>query len=260
MSINRVLTIGVVVVLSGTALASEFLLWNNGDFITHPNQGFGGHHASAIQSPGTTFGWSANANPFRMADDLSITASGLLLTKVLFYGYQTGTYPAPPASAPEVWIASGTTLPTTAPPDPAWTQLTGTVTSSFFPNFYDPNFGIFRVTSTTLTANTRQVLEYTLTLTTPYAVSPGTYWFAFSLGAPSSGYTGPWMNPTVPNTGASGTPNAHQWNGTSWVLVTDTGGGFNVELPYKVYAVPEPGTMLALGAGLALLLARRRRA
>ncbi|MEM4409093.1 MAG: hypothetical protein QXI19_10165, partial [Candidatus Caldarchaeum sp.] len=73
MSINRVFSIGAVVVLSGTALASEFLLWNNGDFITHPNQGFGGHHASAIQSPGNTYGWNANGNPFRMADDLVVT-------------------------------------------------------------------------------------------------------------------------------------------------------------------------------------------
>jgi hypothetical protein len=68
-------------------------IYNNGPFITHPGQGFGGADASAVAVGLTTFGFGMNATePVRLADNFTVAAGQIWnLTGVRFYGYQTGS-------------------------------------------------------------------------------------------------------------------------------------------------------------------------
>jgi hypothetical protein len=82
------------------ALPAQFLIYNNGSLVagtgqygivTNPGQGAGGANVSAVFSPDTILGSSANsAGPFRLADDFVVPAGQIwTITNVHLFSYTT---------------------------------------------------------------------------------------------------------------------------------------------------------------------------
>jgi hypothetical protein len=111
------------------------------------------------------------------------------------------------------------------------------------------------------------IYEIRMKLDTPVTLAPNTvYWMTM---APVGNGGGRAFVCTTSGAGAIGTPTGgnnaifdSQFFGFSWVLVAGNifGDATLANFSYGVQAIPEPASMLALGAGLAGLLGLRRRA
>lgn len=190
-----------------------------------------------------------NANDIVFADDFTVDSLHLSVTRVeAVAALFTGGGPL----SDSVWatvtgfrvefytsIAAAVGSPT----------LAGNAGSQFVP--------IGSVTRTNLgflSNGSASLVDMALSVTLP---SAGTYWLAVMAAMPA-GASGNQHGITQNNT-SPGNTNA------TWV---NPGGGFslsgnfqnsNADASYRLHAVPEPGSMIALGIGVAALLARRRR-
>jgi len=249
---KRVLLVAASVVLAAS-VAQAALIWDNGPFITHPNGGVGGKHASLIQTPGTIYGWNINhalaPNNFRIADDFTVKGPEDQLTEMLWYGYQTGAGGVPTFTGAYIRIWDG-------PPGGGGNLLYGDGTTNrianapgaFEPNFYGPT-GIYRVSAVPGDAN-RAVMEIKINMAWVPALTVGkTYWV--DVGLTGSLASGPWANPVVPHPPGA---NSRQHNSGVWTALLD--GTYAADMPFKMYAVPEPASLGLLLLGAALL--RRR--
>jgi len=126
------------------------------------------------------------------------------------------------------------------------TQLGATYT------FLGSGFGLF-------------IYEIRMKLDTPVNLAPNTvYWMTM---APVGNFSGRAFVCTTNGAGAIGTPIGGDdglidsvYFGLSWVPANAFVGFGEANFAYGVQAIPEPASMLALGAGLAGLLGLRRRA
>jgi hypothetical protein len=126
------------------------------------------------------------------------------------------------------------------------TQLGATYT------FLGSGFGLF-------------IYEIRMKLDTPVNLAPNTvYWMTM---APVGNFSGRAFVCTTNGAGAIGTPIGGDdglidsaYFGLSWVQANAFVGLGQANFAYGVQAIPEPASMLALGAGLAGLLGLRRRA
>lgn len=242
---KRVLVLVAVAALAMPTLAA--LLVDNGPFVTGIGDGFGGANTSAIESPGTTFGYGINVNtPLYIADDITVPAAGWQLSSMKWYSYQTGSTTTPTFTGAYVTIYNGN-------PVSGGTPIYGDYTANRIVPVNTTWSGAYRVTSTTLTNNQRPIMEVGIDMSWVPALAGGTYWIG--VGLTGSLASGPW---SVPKTPHGATDNAVQYYLGAWTALQDAGSLYPQDMPFKLdgTVLPEP-TSLGLFA-LAGLLIRRR--
>lgn len=203
---------------------AQTLLFDNGSFVTGVGNGFGGANTSAIETGYNTFGqnWNQAAN-FFIADDFTVPEGcPWRVTRIKWYGYQTGS---PPTSTfTNAYAGIFEALP--ADPSLAGTIEERTFTSSFT--------NVYRVSADPLN-NQRPIME--LVIEGDWMLEPGrTYWLV--VAARGTVASGPWSNPVVPHRDSD---NAMQWNPglvpPAWQQVdgsTTTAGIQPYDYPFKL--------------------------
>lgn len=209
-------------------------------------RGAGGFY-SELTLPNTTFGFTANAT-FALADNFTVGANPWMLSTATVYGYNTG------ATTPTITGGIYRVLGDLAgAPNEANVVGTGTWMSTVFTDIY-------RATAGGASGDTRRVQRVTVDMGGLVLAASTTYWLSFQNTGPAAAFTPPLTaaNATQP----SGSLNAHQLNAGVWAPILDVGGQTTQDLPFILEGtvVPEPGTFIAIGLGLAgLALARRRK-
>ncbi len=166
------------------------VLFNNGPLITGTGNGAGGANTSAIEEPGTLFGFGCQGNlGNRMADDFTIPAGQTwVINQITTFQYQTG---------------STTTSSFTGGTLRIWTGTPGTGSVIFGDDttnrLVDSAFtNIFRVTNTTLTSTSRPIMANALDVG-GLTLGGGTYWV--DVAFTGSLASGPWCPPVTPGAG-----------------------------------------------------------
>jgi len=253
--------------------ASAFAdIYNNGPVVTDIGAGAGGADISRLNADplSGTFGLAAGRNasspgPYYMADDFTNPLSTKVkLTRVTVYAY-TNNATATTLNGAFIKVLD-------AAPDGANNLMYGDFVTSRGQNmgFWvngDTGHEVYRVSNMDNASNTQKKIQKAdIILGTGVELGPGqTVWLVWTFAA--SGTTSIFV-PMVSHDYANGRGNAFQRKRASdgsdnWApaLATATDEGSRVELPYQAEyeTVPEPGTIIAVGAGLAALVARRRR-
>jgi hypothetical protein len=261
----------LVCALGATLPSSAQVLWDNGPLQTGT---LSGNDVSMAESTGTAAGGATNSllgtaarnetvsgsNPQHIADNFTVPVGMIWnITNFRFYGYQTnsGTTSTLNGVYFKIWSSQ--------PGDPDDAAMfgdfaTNRMTSTSFT-------GIYRIASGAAFTNNRPIMQVDAAQGTPVVLTEGTYWISWAFTG-STALTGPWMPPVTPSD--QGIANAMvsanfgsfvQFQSSITNNGTATGSFLNYEAPFVLEgtAVPEPGTMIALGAGALGLLARRRR-
>jgi len=195
---------------SGTTKALSYS-WNNGPFITGVGNGFGGGNTSAIQTGFGTFGYGAQGGTInnRLADDFVVNAGQTVtLNTLVFRAYQTG------AATTGTMTGINANIWNTMPVTSGTPDQTGPANSMISQVWS----GVYRVTSTTLTANNRPIIDITSDMSWANPLAAGTHWADASMTGSLA--SGPFCPPTTP---AAGTDNALQFIGatSTWGAVID---------------------------------------
>jgi hypothetical protein len=195
---------------------------------------------------GNVLGFSSSGT-FRLADDFTVGGGGWQVDSASVFVYLTNAT-TPTVTGGTFDIRDNTTTPGT----PGASVASGTFQSVAFTDIY-------RIGTTVNDARRVQQVEVNFG---SVVLPTGTYWLDFN-------FVGAAFSPPLQAAGTSalnGSTNAKQWNGTAWVDAIDTGASgtvnFPKDMPFLIHGsvVPEPGTFIAIGIGLAgLALARRRK-
>lgn len=238
--------------LATASASADVLLFDSGPLATSLATGAGGADESVLQDVGLgmqSFGFLAAAPLARVADDFTVTdPQGWVVTRVVVFGYQTGSGTTSSLTGATLRILSG-------PPSGPVSLLFGDtatdrLAATGFANLY-------RVAESEGSGGaTRPVMTATIDVTPPVLLPPGTYWLDWQL-AGNALLAGPFV-PPVTVAGSSGSGNALRTTdgGGTWVPVVDTGTATPQTLPFQVIGrIGQPTVEVpALGApGLALL-------
>jgi len=189
------------------------------------------------------FGHQANLGN-RVADNFSVTGGGWIVSRISFFAYQTNAT-AFSFTGADAQIVSGL--------DPnAGSSMLNLVNSPV------SNGGVagYRVTETTLDNLQRPIYRVDITGLN-LNLAAGDYMMKWGLyGSLASG---PWAPPVAPYSAGDGFQSLT--NGAYNPALDGGTGTLRVTFPFEVeyQAVPEPGTMIAVGAGIAGLISRRRK-
>lgn len=262
---RRKLVLRNTLVLAGCVVASAAqaaILWNNGPFVTHPGAGFGGADESRLQTTslamntlGVGLGQATNV---WVADDFTVGAGeSWTIDAMVAYGYQTNGLTTQVLGDMRVAIYDANPSSGTA------NLLHGDLTTNRMASSAWTNS--YRVTETTSGNTQRAVMSATSNL--GWQLGPGTYWVAWSLNG-TFNPAGAVFCPPVTITGQGGKPGANAVQSTTGgtvgsftTAVVDSGNLQAQDMPFEFRGsvVPEPGSLLAIGAGLAFLGIRRRK-
>lgn len=234
---RKLLLTSFAAVLAGSAFSQ--VLYNNGAVTDVPGGGFGGADLSQLIAPNTIIGFGAQISANNaVADDFTVGGPGWRVTRICVYGYQTNAV-AYPFNAVNFQIAANHAAAI------AWTAGAANNGGSVG----------YRAVSTTPLVTSRQIWKIDIPVN--ILLAPGAYVLRWQVGV-AAGLS--FMPPVVPTNGGGNA--AQSIAGGAFVSpLLDTGSQRGVEMPFvlKGEILPEPGSMLALGAGVAALLARRRR-
>lgn len=252
------------VVMSVVAGSASAEWWSNGNVVTHTNIGAGGNDISAfnVDPLTTTFGLQVSTSasgigPASLADNY-MTTGAVAVTKLRVQWYVTNNS-APTLDAAYVRVYQGD-------PKAGGTLIYGDmVTSRLLSSAATDNNGhsVYRTSGSTGTAatNTQRKLQAAVIGTGNLQLMANTnYYFAWSLNSPDStsvfgaslGRRGDGRQELTSN----GAPAWFDALGTA----TNANSGVDLAFELETTPVPEPGTMIAVGAGLVALIARRRKA
>ncbi|MGD8453140.1 MAG: PEP-CTERM sorting domain-containing protein [Phycisphaerae bacterium] len=238
--------------LTLTAAAPADLIHDNGPFITDTGNGAGGADTSVVEDGYTTTGIICNNatggnGPYRVADDITITADAWDLTSMTFFSYQTYSDTTPTFTGAYVTVY-----------DENMQVLYGDWTTNHL-NAGDSSWtGAYRVENSDLLNSTRPIMAVDIDLSWLPDLTTGTYWIGVGLTGSLS--SGPWAVPKTPH---DDTDNAIRWvtNPPAWSQIDGNSSAQGIQphdLPFQLYGtiIPEPASIAALG--LAALLLRRR--
>jgi hypothetical protein len=193
---------------------SAQVIYDNGPIVTNPTGGFGGAPVSVLQTAAplnfNIFGYSATG-AFSLADDFAIIG-GASITDIEVFGYLTNN-PAPAITGVFLEVYNGDPnaggVPVAGSPGFA-NNLVGAagVTVTTTPT------GVYRALVTTPTNSARLVQSCKVTLAAPIVLGQGIYWLRYN-------YTGMSFCPPITVLNQYATGNAQQWQGASWVALTD---------------------------------------
>jgi hypothetical protein len=242
-----------IAALAACAVGANAQLWDQSQLITHAGQGFGGADASAIDSASgsTLFGWGAQGGAVQntMADDFTVGGGGWNITRITIFSYQTGSTTTPTHTGLFLKIWNSNPLGQTTALGGVYGDLaTNEMDSVSFTNIY-------RVQETTLTDTNRPIMA--LVADVNINLAPGQHWLGFNMTGSLA--SGPWTPPNSP-TGTGG--DAMQAIGSAGAFAIAANGTTTGHASFIIEGtvVPEPGTFIAIGIGLAgLALARRRK-
>ncbi|MGI8924135.1 MAG: PEP-CTERM sorting domain-containing protein [Fimbriimonadales bacterium] len=186
---------------------------------------------------------------FSIADDFTIAGGPWTIDNIIMQGYSTGA----PAGNPG-WTLIELNI---------WDDAPGTGSVIHTVSAADVSFSnIYRVTDVGTLQDTQLAINYLNFNVGGLELGDGTYWVDLHTEGGTSGWANYVMdpNPNNPDDPITRNGNGMQENAGVWGP-TDVGKGFSVEFPFVVQgtAVPEPGTFIALGIGLAGLAVARRR-
>lgn len=206
-----------------------------------------GGDRSALEGTETLFGLGAQlvgtTTNNIVADDFTVGAGGFNLTSIRLYTYQTGaTAPSITGANWSIGGAASTSLTTGTPITNGW---------------WNPNpIGAFRTTSTSTTDTTRRIQFVDVDVTDQF-LAAGTYWLSWQfVGTLASG---PWQPLNPGSMSAFGDNAVQSINGGAFAAVNNAAGANDLPFTLVGQAVPEPGTMIALGLGAAAMIRRRRK-
>jgi len=211
--------------------------------VTRPGAGTGGSDLSVVVAPDTTLG-AGHQNAVRLADDFTVPVGQIwTITGVTNIGYLTGAT-VPGVTAATVRFFNGA-------PNAGGTVIAGDTTTNVLAAGSNAFLNIFRVSTTTLTDQTRHLQTWTSTLGSPLVLNAGTYWLDYN--NVGSSFVPPLQ--VVPEAGGVATGNGLQStdSGVTFLPLTDGGSlaakGVPFQLLGSIQTVPEPTSLALLGIG-----------
>lgn len=198
-------------------LSGQQILFNNGNFVTHPGSGPGGSDYSLLTSPLSNYGFGNQYDAGRrVADDFTVTGDGWIIDSIVFFEYQTGSSTTTTFTATYLQIWKGSAL--------VWGDLT---TNRLKRSAWS---GCYR--GDDFQNSQRPIMRNTCT-TPSLTLQPGTYNIDWQ--ADGSLSSGPWCVP-VTYIGSLTTGDAQGYYDGEWVyLYGDTLDLFPQGLPFIVY-------------------------
>ncbi len=237
------LAIFALAAIAGSSQA--VLLFDNGNVINNVNGS--GQPISSFAPPSSLYGFGCQeSSDSWAADDVTATNNWVV------QGFTVFSFQAQPSGN----LFTFTNI--------RWSLIqgdvnTGTVVGSGAGAPINQGFVGYRVATTAPNVTTRPIYAMGVTGLNINLTNGSSYWLRWSLDGNAASGNGPNAIPIPGRTTGNGQQRLITGNGL-FNTYTDLGNGLNVELPFQLHGiVPEPTTMLALSAGIAAIVARRRR-